>query len=147
GARPSGGEILDWLELAGYRLPPRVGWALRRIFSSGTPGQRTVRSLAVELDLSERTLRHAFHSAHLPPPHWWLAAARAVQVAAWAQASPARTLTELALEHGYASLSDLDGAFRSLFGLAPSSARRIAGWEWLLAEGLRRHAAPPAAGR
>ena len=78
--------------------------------------------------VSERTLRNAFHDVRGMSPKRFMLRARLDQVHRALQSrQAARTVTNVATEHGFFELGRFAGQYKAAFGVSPSETLRTGG--------------------
>jgi hypothetical protein len=132
------GDVLDWLRMRGLALPSQIVSYVSLIISRG-PEYATLDQLLHSLQVPERKVQSQFARADAPPPRDWWQAASAIRAALRLQADRRLAVARLAVELGRGNASPLTHQMVRAFGLAPTDARRILGWEPLMDRWVRRH--------
>lgn len=132
-----GPDVREWLAARDPRCSPRVRDLIGHIFAVA-PECSELKDLLAPMALPVSTARAQCQKKGLPAPGAWLRVARALHAALRLQADPTASVERVAFELGYADHSALSRQMRDCFGLRPSAARKILGWEWLLDEWLRQ---------
>ncbi len=95
---------------------------IKRYVDAQTPGTVTVSDLASELDMSPDGFIRAFRRTYGVTPHQYLLTRRLAAAGSLLRTTD-HSLTQIAMETGFATSSHFSAAFRAEFGLTPSQYR------------------------
>jgi len=99
---------------------------------------RTFAGLSAALMLNRPMWRASFKTRDLGSPTSWFRVLRLVKIATAIQRDPNRTVADIAVQFEFFDDAAVRRQLRAVLGAAPSDARSHLGWEWILADGLRR---------
>jgi AraC family transcriptional regulator len=100
---------------------PEMKRVVERLFAD--LAEQTIPALALASAMSERTLRRRFQSELHTSPEAYLRQARLIKAMQVLRAHPAKPISEIALEVGYANQSAFSAAFRRFTQQTPAEFR------------------------
>lgn len=129
--------VPEWLRVTtNGRLKPAADAAVRSLLTA-SGGSRRLNAFT-RGEAEQRRLRRVFKHARLPPPAQWVGLGRALQALLALQVDVGQSVLRVAHEQGYADHSCLTQQFKRYFGVTPSEARTLMGWEWAIMRWLDR---------
>lgn len=133
-----GDDILEWLGTAGIDLDLEAQTDIRRLIHASAQFN-TLKAYLAERDRTLRPLAKRLERRHLPSPGNWFRLGRTLRIALRLQRSPQLSVHRHAIDLGYEDASTLRQQFHRAFSTGPGLAKRILGWEWLLARWWTLH--------
>jgi AraC-like DNA-binding protein len=125
------GDLVEWLQIRGRMLSPRVSALVRSVVELA-PRYAHVGELVRATGESDRTVRHLFQYTGSPGLRHWHQGARALYAALRLQAAETDARGEaLARLMGYSDHSGFSRQITRTFGVTPAGIRGTLGWEWL----------------
>jgi AraC-like DNA-binding protein len=133
-----GRDVAAWCQRAGVPANGVVSDTLSCLASEAI-GHATLQDLATSAGVRDGTWRTAFRRANLAPPAKWFQAFRIVSIANVIQREHDTPIRDIAARFGFYDPAAVGRRLRETIGASVRDVRRLLGWEWMLADAVRRY--------